>query len=200
MNYQHHLAAAEAAPGDTFVTFVIDSGDIENGAASNKAPDADLPGFIHARSVLNLFGVRMFHLDGDLTIGVWSDLDGLDIRAALNLLGHGGLPVRYLDGAGIPVTYAARMVAGEPVPLRVLTAMIRNPEEPWRIRDRMLTRIKWRPTLAVMDRISADYWDLHYNSERVEECSKDVALGGKWVKKGPGWQPPEQGLPAAERA
>ena len=45
-------------------------------------------------------------------IGIWSDLDGPEIRAALQEVG-------YLDGPGIPPPYSTRRVAGEAVSLGV---------------------------------------------------------------------------------
>jgi hypothetical protein len=41
-------------------------------------------------------------IHGALTIGAWSDLDGPEVRAALRVVGHADLPLRYLDGSGIP--------------------------------------------------------------------------------------------------
>ncbi len=54
-------------------------------------------------------------LDGVLTIGLWTDIDGPEIRAALRTLGHADLPVRYLDGDDIPMRYKARLAGSEPV-------------------------------------------------------------------------------------
>jgi hypothetical protein len=71
--------------------------------------------------VLNRAGVRIMALEGGATIGVWSDLDGPEVRAALRTFGSDGLPVRYLDGAGVPMHYKARRVEGEPVPMNVLS-------------------------------------------------------------------------------
>lgn len=51
-----------------------------------------------ASAVLNRAGVRIMQLAGAATIGVWRDLDGPEVRAALRTLGSDGLPVRYLDG------------------------------------------------------------------------------------------------------
>jgi hypothetical protein len=34
---------------------------------------------------------------GALTIGLWSDMDGLDVHAAFCVLEMDGLPLRYLD-------------------------------------------------------------------------------------------------------
>jgi hypothetical protein len=77
-------------------------------------------------------------LEGVTTIGVWSDLDGPEIRAALRTSASDGVPVRYLDGAGIPMRYKLRRVAGGPVPTNVLAEMSKHPAEPWKVRDRML--------------------------------------------------------------
>lgn len=41
---------------------------------------------VHACAVLNRAGVRIMALEDRITIGVWSDLDGPDIRAALRVL------------------------------------------------------------------------------------------------------------------
>ena len=62
-------------------------------------------------------------LDGVITIGVWSDLDGPEVRAALRTSESDRVPVRYLDGGGIPMRYKVRRVEGEPVPMNVLSAM-----------------------------------------------------------------------------
>lgn len=91
-----------------------------------------------ASAVLNRAGIRIMALEGAATIGVWSDLDGPEVRAALRALGLDGLPVRYLDGAGIPPRYKLRQVEGEPVPMSVLSEMERQPNEPWNVRERML--------------------------------------------------------------
>ena len=96
-----------------------------------------------ASAVLNRAGVRIMRLEGGATIGVWSDVDGPEVRAALRAFGSEGLPVRYLDGANIPMRYRMRRVEGEPVPMNVLAAMEQNPAEPWKVRDRMLGETGW---------------------------------------------------------
>lgn len=96
-----------------------------------------------ASSVLNLAGVRIMALEGGATIGVWSDLDGPAVRAALRTFGSDGLPVRYLDGTGIPMRFKARRVEGEPVPMTVLAEMERQPADPWKVRDWMLNEMGW---------------------------------------------------------
>jgi hypothetical protein len=94
-----------------------------------------------ASDVVNRAGVRIMTLDDGAAIGVWSDLDGPQVRAALRTLGADHLPVRYLDGAGVPMPYKVRHVAGEPVPISVLAEMERHPAEPWKVRDRMLNQM-----------------------------------------------------------
>jgi hypothetical protein len=80
----------------------------------------------HASGVLNRAGVRIMALEEGTTIGVWSDWDRPDIRAALRTFGLDRLPVRYLDGAGVPTRYKLRRVTGEPVPMSVLAEMERR--------------------------------------------------------------------------
>lgn len=55
-----------------------------------------------ASSLLNQAGVRLIRLEGELTIGIWSDMDSPELRAALRILSLDRLPVRFLDGADIP--------------------------------------------------------------------------------------------------
>lgn len=97
-----------------------------------------------ASGILSAAGVRLMELDGCMSVGVWSDLDGPEVRAALAVFGSGRLPVRYLDGAGVPMRYKARRVKGEPVPMAVLAEMERHAVEPWKVRDRMLNEMGWR--------------------------------------------------------
>jgi hypothetical protein len=96
-----------------------------------------------ASAVLTRAGVRLMLLDGISTVGIWSDLDGPALREALRTFGSNH--VRYLDGAGIPMRYKLRRVEGEPVPAAVLGEMEQHPEEPWTVRDSMLTEMGWCP-------------------------------------------------------
>ena len=97
-----------------------------------------------ASAILNRAGVRIMALEGGATIGVWSHLDGPEeVRAALRTFGSDRLPLRYLDGAGVPMRYQVRRVEGEPVPMSVLAEMERHPAEPWKVRDRMLNEMDW---------------------------------------------------------
>jgi hypothetical protein len=96
-----------------------------------------------AGAVLSRAGVRLMQLNGADAVGVWSDLDGPDVRAALRTSCLEHLPVLYLDGAGISMRYRRRWVEGEPVPRKVLAEMERNPGEPWKVRDRMLDEMGW---------------------------------------------------------
>ena len=119
------------------------------GATSAESPQieaepnpAELAG---ASAVLNRAGVRIMALKGSAAIGVWSDLDGPEVRAALRTFGSDGPPVCYLDGAGIPMRYKLRRVEGEPVPMNVVAEMEQHPAEPWKVRDRMLNEMGWCP-------------------------------------------------------
>jgi hypothetical protein len=96
-----------------------------------------------ASGVLHRAGLRLMRVDGVPTVGLWSDLDGPGVRAALHTYGSHELPVRYLDGAGIPMPYKFREVPGDPVPMNVLAEMERHPADPWKVRDRMLKEMGW---------------------------------------------------------
>jgi len=103
---------------------------------SEVAPaEPDQAELARANAVLSRAGVRLMVLEG--TVGVWSDLDGPNVRAALRVFGTDRSHVRYLDSHGIPARYKERRVDGEAVPLSVLKAMEREPESPWTVRDRM---------------------------------------------------------------
>ena len=104
-----------------------------------------------ANLVLRLNEVRLMNLDGVMTIGLWSDLDGPHIRSALRHLHPDGMPpIRYIDGPHIPMRYKARRSKGEPVPLDIVRAMQAVVTgEPWIVRDWMLKDIEWRPYLYV---------------------------------------------------
>jgi hypothetical protein len=122
-----------------FVGFVVATSPESPKIHAEPAP-AVLAG---ASAVLNRAGVRIMQLDGVTTIGIWSDLDGSEIRRALRTFGSNQLPVRYLDGASVPARYKLRHVEGEPVPMNVLAEMERHPDEPWKVRDRMLQEMGW---------------------------------------------------------
>ena len=106
--------------------------------------------FAQAGAVLKANGVRLMMLDGVTTIGLWSDLDGPMLRAALKVFHPDGLPpIRYVDGPGIPMRYKARQIKGQPVPLDVVAAMVAAGQEPWVVRDRMLSAIGWKLKVGV---------------------------------------------------
>jgi hypothetical protein len=134
---------AESEPSKTSET----NSEVFVGATSAESPKIeagpDPAELVRASGVLNRAGVRIMALEGGATIGVWSDLNGPEVRAALRTFGSDRLPVRYLDCAGVPMRYKARRVEGEPVPMNVLAAMEQHPEEPWKVRDRMLSEMGW---------------------------------------------------------
>jgi hypothetical protein len=117
------------------------------GATSTQSPKIeagpDSAELARACTAMNRAGVRFMALEDGASIGLWSDLDGAGIRAALRTLGLNRLPARYLDGAGVPVRYKVRRVKGEPVPMNVLAEMERHSAEPWKVRDRMLNEMGW---------------------------------------------------------
>jgi hypothetical protein len=122
------------------------------GALPAESPkiEADSAELARASEVLNRAGVRIMSLEGGVTMGVWSDLDAMEIRAALRALRSDHLPVRYLDSGGIPGRYKEREVAGASVPREVRGEMERlqasleagtPAENPWTARDRMLNEM-----------------------------------------------------------
>src|SRR5262249_32774002 len=88
-----------------------------DGSDSQSSPRK--PAECAAVNVLNGTGVPILRLDCTFVIGVWSDADGAEIREALRILKLDSLPIRYLDGAGIPVRYKVRRLNGELIPLSV---------------------------------------------------------------------------------
>lgn len=99
-------------------------------------------------AVLNRTGTRLIvFAAGDEAVGIWSDLDGPGLRAAIRTLSLGDLPIVYLDSPKCPDVYRVRRVAGQPVPMSVLSAM-EDIElaggEGWRIRDTLLRAKRWR--------------------------------------------------------
>ena len=118
------------------------------GVASAESPETEVrsnPNLARAAALLDRLGVRHIVVDGINIIGIWSDLDGPEIRSALATVGHGAVPVRYLDGPDVPLMYKVRRISGEPLPMQVLPAMQAELSEPWRIRDAMLRDMGWKP-------------------------------------------------------
>jgi hypothetical protein len=70
--------------------------------------DLDDPILHYARQILNKAGVRRFAVDGEVIVGVWSDMDSQKIRSALRVLQWDRFRVRYLDGANVQVAYKLR--------------------------------------------------------------------------------------------
>jgi hypothetical protein len=104
------------------------------------------PEFAFALRKLNRAGARLMDLDdGSRAVGVWSDLDSPEIRAALEAVGLEKLPVQYLDGTGVSIRYKVRRVEGEPVPLEVVAEMEERPQDACKLRDRLLKGMNWCP-------------------------------------------------------
>jgi hypothetical protein len=81
----------------------------------NGFSDREPVGQAQTRQVLNRAGCRLMRLETGFTVGVWSDLDSPQIRAALHVLALDRLPIAYLDG-DVPEKFKTRKVAGESVP------------------------------------------------------------------------------------
>jgi hypothetical protein len=114
----------------------------------SPADEPDVETLTWAGEVFKLNGVRHLTLDGQHVIGIWSDLDGPHIRKAMRIFDNQDVPVRYLDGPGIPLRYKVRRMKGTPVPLNILHAM-EAAAEPWAVRDRMLAEIGWHAKVHV---------------------------------------------------
>jgi hypothetical protein len=158
-------------------------------AAETVEIDPERPEFVAARRILNQAGVRKFPLDGELVIGVWADLDGPEIRAALKTIQSDVYPVRYLDGPGTPEEYKGRQVAGEPLPMNVLHAVMENPTAPWEVRDQMLAEMKWCP--------DGTPWEKWKAQARIEVARED-AVAPKSVRVLP--EPAKPESPSVSRA
>jgi hypothetical protein len=111
----------------------------------SAATGPDEPTRARANALLGRVGMRLMNLDGEDVVGLWSDMDGPEVRAALAVFHPDGGRFAYLDGNDIPMRFRERRVAGEPVPASVLAAMAESPEEPWVVRDQMLSEMGWSP-------------------------------------------------------
>jgi hypothetical protein len=116
----------------------------ETPSAAGTLPDPTPEELARSSAALAKAGVRLMRIDGAYYVGIWSDLDGPEVRAAVRTYGSHELPVRYLDG-DVPMRFKLRKVPGEPVPANVLAAMEQQPHQPWVIRDRMLKEMDWSP-------------------------------------------------------
>jgi hypothetical protein len=114
-------------------------------SSSSVPPRKEEHEMVQASAILVKAGMRLVELNGQTTVGLWSDLDGPLIRWALKIFGSGDLPVIYLDAdvAGVPDKFRVRSVPGDPVPLSVLEEMRNHPSEPWAVRYRMLEEMDW---------------------------------------------------------
>jgi hypothetical protein len=123
----------------------------ENTAANSQQQQPDpaeeswIELWLNASALLNYEGIRILKLKGRFVIGVWSDRDKPEVRAALDVLGMGQLPIRYLDSDTVPESYKVSSFKDQPIPWRVLKAMEEQSEAPWIVRDRLLDEIGWCP-------------------------------------------------------
>lgn len=66
------------------------------------------PSTIAAMRLMNVAGCRIIRDQDELRVGVWSDVDGPEIRTALRSLGMQSLPVVHLESADVDVRYKVR--------------------------------------------------------------------------------------------
>jgi hypothetical protein len=134
----------EAVPEEYALAAAARPLESEDSAPTEMVSDPSPEELAHASAVLTKAGIRLMRIDGADHVGIWSDLDGPEVRAALRTFGSHELPVRYLDGA-VLMCFRLRQVPGEPVPANVLAAMEQEPNHPWVVRDRMLAEMGWSP-------------------------------------------------------
>jgi hypothetical protein len=110
-------------------------------AAHPPGPEADL------QARLDAAGIRLIEIEGVMHAGVWSWLDGPELRTALAALGSAEAPILYLDGPGVEDRYKEYKgdpaLEREPPPLAVIEAMYQHPDEPWKVREQMLVETGW---------------------------------------------------------
>jgi len=124
----------------------VESTEAERGTDSDRSEGIG-PVDPAALALLNRLDARLLPVESAPdAVGLWSDLDGPDVRSAIRAAGLGDRVVQYLDGQDVPMRYKARKIPGEPVPLSVLAAMEQAEREPWRVRDQMLRAMGWRAT------------------------------------------------------
>jgi hypothetical protein len=104
-------AKAPSLAEDPWLLHLLHADYPESRKAGSLDDEPDQKSIGRALGVLNRVDVRIMRLEGAVTIGVWSDLDGPAIRAAIGAFGSGRLPIRYLDGAGIPRRSSAALRA-----------------------------------------------------------------------------------------
>jgi hypothetical protein len=150
LNGGHRVSPAELQAASLERSFLqqqsatSEVGDITGG----DEPTSEMPiaaQHAYARGVLNRTGVRIMALEDGQTVGIWSDLDSRQVRAAVETLGMEAWPIKYLDEPEIPARYKLRQIAGKPVPASVLLQMIRASSDPWERRDIMLAEMEERP-------------------------------------------------------
>ena len=61
-----------------------------------------------AMRLLNLAGVRIMRVGADLQVGVWQDVDAMEIRGAIRAVGLDAHLVVYLDSADVPMRFKER--------------------------------------------------------------------------------------------
>lgn len=97
-----------------------------------------------AEATLFKNGARIIELDGVMTVGIWGDLDSKDLRDAAAIR-FPGTPTSYLDQPDVPAAEKIRKVAGEPLPLSVVSEMEKCHSCPWLKRDELLAAMNWNP-------------------------------------------------------
>jgi hypothetical protein len=92
-------------PGEGFLYILDGNSSIFNSAETTPGLTQEEAGAVR---LLNLTGVRIIRYGSALQIGIWEDLDGTELRAALRVAGLHVHPVVYLESAEAPIRYKVR--------------------------------------------------------------------------------------------
>src|SRR5579872_4051508 len=68
------------------------------------------PAINRAVALMNACGGRLMSLNGILTVGLWRDMHGPEVRLALRVLEMDGLRIRWLEDVAVPQRYKVRRV------------------------------------------------------------------------------------------
>jgi len=76
--------------------------------STDKTDKSLTPEQVEALRLLNLSGARILRHYSEFRIGVWEDLDGPELRAAIATVGMSELRIVHLESAEVPLRYKVR--------------------------------------------------------------------------------------------
>jgi hypothetical protein len=101
MSYLQMLQSAERDGS----TDAPSNGVVQDRVTQPRPTDSEIA---QAMRLLNLTGCRIIRNESVLEIGVWEDLDGVEIRQALRTVGLDAHPIVHLESAGVDLRYNVR--------------------------------------------------------------------------------------------